>query len=386
MVEHISADELAARMDGDESLALVDTRGAESYEAWHAPGARHFPFGPDAELNEERRREFASLVGDTRPVVTICAKGVSSRHLADALVEAGVVGDEEVFVVEDGMRGWSNVYETTPVRVDEGVEVVQVQRRAKGCLGYLVGDPATAEAAVVDATRQTDVFREVAADTGYDIVRVLDTHVHADHLSGGRTLADELDVPYHLGADARERGVEIEYDPLDRNEVVEVGDIELKALATPGHTTESVSYLVDSTAVLTGDSLFVDSTGRTELEFGERGADEGARLLYDSLHRTLLAEPDAVTVLPGHVDVASDGEWSVADPGDPVAASVGSLRTGLSLLDRDREDFVDYLAEHTPKKPPSYERVVAVNRGVEAVPGEPAATELEMGPNNCAVE
>ncbi|MFC7198687.1 MBL fold metallo-hydrolase [Halospeciosus flavus] len=386
MVEHISADELAARMDREGSFALVDTRGVESYEAWHAPGAHNFPFGPDAELTDERRRAFESIVGDTRPVVTICAKGVSSRHLADALVESGVVADDEVFVVEDGMRGWSNVYETTPVQVDEGVEVVQVQRRAKGCLGYLVGDPATAEAAVVDATRQTDVFREVAADAGYDIVRVLDTHVHADHLSGGRALADELDVPYHLGADARERGVEVEYDPLERNEVVEVGDIDLKALATPGHTTESVSYLVDATAVLTGDSLFVDSTGRTELEFGERGADEGARLLYDSLHRTLLAEPDAVTVLPGHVDVASDGEWGVASPGDPVAGSVGTLRTGLSLLERDREGFVDYFAEHTPEKPPNYERVVAVNRGIEAVPDEPAATELEMGPNNCAIE
>jgi len=101
---------------------------------------------------------------------------------------------------------------------------------------------------------------------------VLDTHVHADHISGSPTLADEVGVPYHLGDAARERGVEYEYDPLPDGDVIEVGDVEIEALHTPGHTSEMMNYLVDGELLLTGDTLFVDSVGRTELQFGEDDA------------------------------------------------------------------------------------------------------------------
>jgi len=163
--------------------------------------------------------------------------------------------------------------------------VRQVQRRAKGCLGYVVGSKEVGEAVVVDATRQTDQFKVAAQDAGLSIARVLDTHVHADHISGSPTLADEVGVPYHLGDAARERGVEYEYDPLPDGDVIEVGDVEIEALHTPGHTSEMMNYLVDGELLLTGDTLFVDSVGRTELQFGEDDASRGAELLYDSRSR-----------------------------------------------------------------------------------------------------
>jgi glyoxylase-like metal-dependent hydrolase (beta-lactamase superfamily II)/rhodanese-related sulfurtransferase len=381
MVEKISPRTLY-EWERTREFALVDTRPAESFESWHVADATNFPFDTDDSLDEERLAAFRRQVDGERPVVTICAKGVSSLHFAEELEATGEYDD--VYAVEEGMEGWSQVYEAVPVDVGADVELLQIQRVAKGCLGYVVGCPETGTAAAVDVTRHVEEFEEAARDAGLEITHVLDTHVHADHVSGGRELAQRLDVPYYLGARAEERDVAYDYEPLDRNDVVEVGNVDVKALYTPGHTSEIVSYLVDDAAVLTGDTVFVDSTGRTELQFGETGAEEGARMQFDSLHKTLLSEPDSVTVLPGHATVHDSGEWEHASPGEPVATTVGHLRTELDVLQLDEDAFVDYIRSHLPEKPPNYETIIAVNRGVRELEDEAEATELELGPNRCS--
>ncbi len=379
MVETITASELRDRIDGDASFALLDTRPEESYEAWHVAGAIQYTYKPDFEFDVDEFRTSTGL-DPGYDVVAICAKGVSSYDIARRLDDAGY---DDVTVVEDGMEGWSEVYDVVEIPTESGVEIVQFQRRAKGCLSYLIADPATETAAVVDPTRHTDRYAALASDRGYSIEYVLDTHVHADHVSGGRELADYVGATYCLGADAVDRGVAYDYRTLKRNEVLGLGDVDVKAVPTPGHTSEIVSYLVDDEAVLTGDTLFVDSVGRTELQFGAGDAATGAQLLYESLHRTLLAEPDSVTVLPGHFAVAADGTTDVT-PGEPVAATVGSVRTDLDLLTADRETFVRRLTESLSEKPPNYETIIEVNAGREAPGDEETATELELGPNNCA--
>jgi glyoxylase-like metal-dependent hydrolase (beta-lactamase superfamily II)/rhodanese-related sulfurtransferase len=374
----ISAERLKDLLDGDEAFTLLDTRPEADFEGWHIPAAERCGFKPDADLDVDLFQSKTGLERDD-PVVVICAKGITSAHLAEELVDAGY---EEVRHVEDGMRAWSAVYDAVDVETSGNVALVQMQRRAKGCLGYLVADPESGAAAAVDVSRHTDEYREVADERGWHIERVLDTHIHADHISGGRKLADELGVPYHLGERVAERDVAFEYDPLARNDVVSVGETDLKALVTPGHTSGAVSYLVDDTAVLTGDTVFVDSVGRTELQFGESDAESGAELLYESLHGTLLAEPDSVAVLPGHADPASDA----FDPGTEVSTTVRHLRTDLALLDKDRESFVAHITDTVPEKPPNYERVIAINRGQDAPDDDEEAIELELGPNRCAAE
>ncbi|MFP4175463.1 MAG: MBL fold metallo-hydrolase, partial [Halobacteriales archaeon] len=296
MVKTVTAEELRDRVDGDRTLSLLDTRPEESYESWHIDGAVQYTYKPDDGFDIDDFQESTGL-GTDDEIVTVCAKGVSSFDIAKRLEDAGY---EDVTVVKDGMEGWSRVYDTVEVPTTEDIEVVQFQRRAKGCLSYLVCDRQTDEAAVVDPTRHIENFVEVASERGYSVEYVFDTHVHADHISGGRELADKVGATYFLGADARDRGVSYDYRELERNEVVPVGEVDIKAVSTPGHTSESVSYLVDDEAVLTGDSLFVSSVGRTELQFGEEDAVTGAELLYESLHGTVLAQPDAVKVLPGH--------------------------------------------------------------------------------------
>ncbi|MYL17819.1 MBL fold metallo-hydrolase [Halorubrum terrestre] len=423
MVETISADEFRDRIDerrrGERSFVIVDTRPEESFAGWRVADAVHYFYKPFHEFDvDDFERETGLSPDDT--VITLCAKGKASDDFAAELDAAGY---DDVTVVADGMRGWSAVYDRTEVSLPDApdaappLDVVQVQRRSKGCLGYLVvggreagtadhvpaaSDGSDRVAVAIDVSRHGDEWIEAAAERDASIATVLDTHVHADHLSGGRALADELGVPYYLPAAAAERDVAYSFEPIDRNETLDVGGIDLKALATPGHTDDGASYLVGDAAVLTGDTLFTDSVGRTELQFSAGGdgngddgevdgaADEGAagaaRRLYDSLHGTLLAEPDGVVVCPGHFAVANDGTTGDVVPGEPVFATVGDARREIDVLDLDAADFVERITRTLPEKPPNYESVIAANRGVESPPDETAAIELELGPNRCAAE
>ncbi|QIO24480.1 MBL fold metallo-hydrolase [Haloarcula sp. JP-L23] len=381
MVKTITAEQLAEKTDANERFTLIDTRPEDSYEAWHVRDAENVPYDPDEGLSEDKLNGVNALDAG-QPVVAICGKGLTSTAFAFELEEYGY---DDVSAVIGGMEEWSKLYETVPIETtSDDLVLRQIQRRAKGCLGYVVGSKEAEEAVVVDATRQTDQFKVAAQDAGLSITRVLDTHVHADHISGSPALADKIGVPYHLGDTASERGVQYEYKPLSDREVIEVGDIEIEALHTPGHTSEMLNYLVDGELLLTGDTLFVDSVGRTELQFGEDDASRGAELLYDSLHETILELPDDTTILPGHLTVTSDGRYENGSPGEPLEARLGDLRNELDFLGLDREAFVERLIEDVPEKPPNYEAVIAINTGKDTVDDENEATELELGPNNCA--
>ncbi|SEW11225.1 MBL fold metallo-hydrolase [Natrinema salifodinae] len=393
MVTTISPERLAELQDeagaqsengdesGDADYVLLDTRPEDSYAAWHIADAVHFPFGPEEDL-DGRLDDLRDTVGDAERVITVCAKGISSGNLASRLESA--TDEYDVATVEGGMKGWSGVYDHAKIDVGAGddLTIVQVQRRAKGCLGYVVGCAATGEAVVVDPTADVDEYKIAAEEVDLEITGVIDTHVHADHVSGGRDLADDLDVPYYLGARAAERGVDLEYTPLERNEVLEVGDRELKAVFAPGHTSEMITLLVDDRALLTADTLHVDSTGRTELEFSEDAGEKGAELLYETLHRTILAEPEDVVVLPGHVTVTADGAFAHGAPGEPIETTIRDARTGIDLLGLEEDEFVERMAD-AGEKPSNYEEIIDLNRGATSEPPE-ERTELELGPNNCS--
>jgi len=378
MYETLRAEQFRDKLDSGEQFTVVDTRGDESFESWRIADSIQYFYKPFHEFDLDDFEAETGL-GPTDSIVTMCAKGKASDSLAAELAEAGY---EDVAVVEDGMEAWSGVYDHVTIEYDD-FSVVQLQRRAKGCLGYVIASDG--EAAVIDATQHIGEFRQAADTLESEIVAVFDTHVHADHISGGRKLAAEVGVTYYLGEGAVDRDVTYEYESLGANEVVSIGGIDIKALETPGHTSEMVSYLIGHEAVLTGDTIFVDSLGRTELQFGDGDAATGADLLYESLHRTLLAEPDSINVLPGHFSVANDGTTSIT-PGEPVDTTIGLLRTGLELLAVDRDAFVSALTARVPEKPPNYEQVIGINSGQETLNDEQEAIELELGPNRCAAE
>jgi glyoxylase-like metal-dependent hydrolase (beta-lactamase superfamily II) len=269
------------------------------------------------------------------------------------------------------MKAWSMAWNVAGVGV-AGTEarIVQVRRTGEGCLSYLIGSEG--EAAVVDAALDPKVYLNLADSRGWKVTRVLDTHVHADHLSRSKTLAEMAGTALYLPEEAP---VYYPHSSVGDGEAIEVGRSRLEALRTPGHTIESTYYLLDGRALFTGDTLFLFSVGRPDLEATPEQAKEKARALYRSLQR-LLNLPSGTLVLPGHTD------GPVPFDGEPISATLAQIRSDVALLQEDEEAFVEKVAGRLSPTPTNHERIVRLNRTGRTP--EEDLTELEAGANRCA--
>ena len=225
--------------------------------------------------------------------------------------------------------------------------------RGLGCASYLIGDEDNAEAAVVDPAYSIEQYVEEAGRRNLRISCVLETHNHADHVSGHGRLALELGARIAIHALAEP---EYPFEPLEDGKTVPVGDVAVRVVHTPGHRPEHCALVVDERVVLTGDSLFVGDAARPDLAVG---AAEGAEGLYHSLRR-LEELPDDVEVYPGHIAGSLCGATLRADPSSTIGAE---RRSNRALRIPELDDFVaDALSKNAPR-PPNMDRIVALNRG-----------------------
>jgi glyoxylase-like metal-dependent hydrolase (beta-lactamase superfamily II) len=356
----IDPGELARRLGTDAEPVVLDVREPDEVAAWAIPGALNVPTGALAARVGELPRD--------RELVVVCASGSRSAAAADFLARAGL----QVANLRGGMTAWGRTYDRVVVE-DAAVRVVQVRRRGKGCLSYVIG--AAGEAFVIDPSIDVDVYRGVAAEHGWRITRVFDTHLHADHLSGARALAARAGASLHLNPDDT---FDFAFEPLHDGDRFRLGaDVELTvaALGTPGHTEGSTIYFVNDRVVLTGDTLFVDGVGRPDL--AER-AEEFSHDLYRSLHERVLNHPDETLVLPGHY-----GEGVRVRPDRPVGATLGELRASLRPLSMDEGAFVEWASSLATERPPGYVEIIKANMGRSDL-GVSALEQLELGPNRCS--
>lgn len=228
-----------------------------------------------------------------------------------------------------------------------------------GCAAYLFGCGGLGKCAVVDPhLHEVDAYIAFAAAKGMRITHVVDTHVHADHRSGGAELARKVGALYCLHESA---DVALPFEPLRDGQEIELGNVRAKVLHTPGHTPESVSIVVtdhrrgtDPWFVLTGDTLFVGAVGRPDLP---RKARENAETLYDTIHAKLLTLPDDVEVYPGHFAGSACGAGMSGKPSSTIAFE----RRWNTLLAKPRAEFVAALIE-VPAKPAEMEQIMRVNQ------------------------
>jgi glyoxylase-like metal-dependent hydrolase (beta-lactamase superfamily II) len=268
------------------------------------------------------------------------------------------------------MRAWSLAWNIAEATIS-GCEVVQVRRTGKGCLSYIV--ESHGEAVVIDASVDADVYVRLLRERGWRLVAAVDTHIHADHLSRSRLLAQVEGVEQWLPAQDRSRHA---FRPVADGDRIRFGSTDLIAWRTPGHTAESTTYVIGGAACFTGDTLFLAGVGRLDLEGGS-GEDTAsrARLLYQSIRR-LLDLPAAALVLPGHVSepVPFDGRL--------LATTVGNIQTTSALTRLDRPEFVEAVLARIPPSPPNHSFIVELNERGE-LPEDPS--DLEAGANRCAV-
>lgn len=243
------------------------------------------------------------------------------------------------------------------------------QRAAENAtLSYFFGCAGMAMAVAVDVVAgDEDWFVTEAAKAGVKIAHVVDTHVHADHFSGGPELARRVGAPYYLHESNKGR-VSFDFAPLTEGQRLEAGNVLVDVLHTPGHTPDSICLLVRDLRrgdvpwfVLTGDTLFVGAVGRPDLAGRER---EMASQLHDTLHRKLLTLPADLEIYPGHQAGSACG---VGLSGKP-ASTIGFEKRFNPMLSMSREDFVQALTAEIPPQPQDMARIVTANlRG--AVPG-----------------
>jgi glyoxylase-like metal-dependent hydrolase (beta-lactamase superfamily II) len=369
----MKAQEVAMKVIRKESLFLLDVRNPSDFEDWkiEGEGVRHLNI-PYFDLIDGVE-EILDQIPMDQEVLVVCAKEGSSVMVAEMLAEHG----RNVAYLKGGMKAWSE--HLVPLKIGslaDGGTLYQFVRIGKGCLSYMA--VSNGEAALFDATRMTEVYLEFAESVDAQIKHVFDTHLHADHISGGRMIAEQTGAVYWLPPeDASE--VVFKYEPLKNGDQVAIGEstIRIDALHSPGHTIGSTSFVIDDRYLLTGDILFIDSIGRPDLA---GLADDWVGDLRETLYGRYTRLSDDLTVLPAHFMIMDE-----LNEDGTVAKKLGELyRENHGLNIADETEFQTLVTENLPPQPNSYQEIRQTNMG-KMNPDTERQREMEIGPNRCAV-
>lgn len=350
-------------------VQIIDIRPTQDYDEWHIAEAENIYVYHDLQRRRPGLLEDFQPESEDTPVVAVCFAGNTSQIAANYLQSRGI----NALSLMGGMNRWSLAWNDAEVPLKNSkAKVIQVRRTGKGCLSYIIGSEG--EAVVIDASVEPEVYLEFANDNFLEIKQVLDTHIHADHLTRSRVLADLAGAQYRLPDQDR---TDFEFTPFNKGDVIEFGSSKIKAIATPGHTYESMSFLLDDEALFTGDTLFKKSIGRPDLKaFDKTEIEDRAAALYDTL-QDLTNLPEETLVLPGHTS------QPVAFTQPAISATIGQAKSEIVLLKLEKEEFVDTILPKIPDTPPNHLQIVNFNE--KGVFPQTDITKLEAGANRCAI-
>ena len=384
---------LLEHLERGDNFFVLDVRNREEFERSRLEGRRPLPAinvpyfemlelgGQDEMLDSVVayiERDLADQLPHDLPILAVCAKGDTSEFVMQGLRHLGYASA----TLQGGMKAWGEHYAARTLVEAPDLAIYQVSRPARGCLSYVVASGG--KAIVIDPLRHLHPYLDLVRDHGLAIEAVIDTHGHADHISGGPALSARTGASYHLHPYDAIHPIDmlpatIPYQFIGDGQMFSIGRHKLEALHIPGHTLGLVALKLGEEYLFTGDSIFIRSIARPDLG----GRAEAWSPLHGRSLRKLLRLPVGITVLPGHFSRLDE-----ADERGRFAASLGDLKKrndGLVVLQRESEEaFERYLLESLPKFIPEYVDIKRVNAGLLA-PTEEAATTLELGKNVCAL-
>jgi glyoxylase-like metal-dependent hydrolase (beta-lactamase superfamily II)/rhodanese-related sulfurtransferase len=388
-----TAEDLLERLQERAKFFVFDVRNRDEFDRFRLEGRGTLPTlnVPYFELLELGGRDdmvdsivagveqtFAQQLPKDVPILAVCAKGETAKFVTQGLRRLGYASA----TLQGGMLGWGQHYATRPVVETADLAIYQVSRPARGCLSYVIASDG--KAIVIDALRHLHPYLDLAREKGLKITAIIDTHGHADHISGGPALAAKSGASYYLHPYDAIHPLDVlpamvSYEYIREGQKFSVGKHELAALHIPGHTLGLVAFRLGDRYLFSGDSIFIRSIARPDL--GGK-ADAWAPLHGRSLRR-LIGLPGGIMLLPGHFSSLDE-----MDEAGLLAASLEDLKKrndGLIALQRENEDgFVRYLLESLPKFIPEYVDIKRVNAGL-LTPTEDDAAALETGKNSCAL-
>lgn len=363
----IDVDTLRIWLEVGRPVTILDVRPMRERAEWSIPESIYIDAYDALKAHNHDALAHIDLPGDI-PVVTVCAAGKTSLIAAELLEAQG----HEAYSLDGGMKAWSLAWNVAEVPVaGNSLHVFQIRRTGKGCLSYLIG--AKDEAMVIDASLDPQVYMDLASKNGWQITRVFDTHIHADHLSRSFRLAQRSGATLSLPVQQR---VSYRFSSIHDGELLTAPALSFLVLHTPGHTMESTCYLLNNHLLFTGDTLFPTGIGRPDLEAGPQQLHERASALYESLKK-LLALPSDTLVLPGHTSKP------VPFDGVPVVATLAEIKDAVGIIHAPRDMFLQQIIARIPPTPPNYHQIVKLNE-MGLLP-ESGVTDLEAGANRCAI-
>ena len=405
MKQIIPAD-LKKKMDNNEDIFILDVRTPQEYESWRLSYDKHeTPKLIPVDSLLAKDSHLIKEIPKDKEIITICAHGIRSMAAANFLNQLGY----NVKSLSGGMAGWNKVYDVAqvPVPSQASFRIWQIRRVSKGCMGYMISSVQDKKAVVIDPSREIyESFVKVAEDNGLLITKVIDTHQHADHVSGVVKLVKSIKTKTNSEIFAYFSSLE-EYSDnentglynikyvRDRDEI-EVGEsVKLRVIHTPGHTKGSMSFFIESSSadkdkneadgdiipyyyyLFTGDTLFVNGIGRPDLRDEAR---DFAGLLYETYHQKIDKFPPNTLILPAHFN----GTSVTLKHATPIYETIESLKKKIRLLSMRKEEFVSLVTETVPPKPMNYKTIISINKKMLPY-DEVEIPDLEAGPNSCSI-
>ena len=366
-MEQITAKELAAK--NDKSMLILDIREPTKFSDWHINNSINIDVYQDIwNGNLGAVKQKLSKLPKNKKIITVCNAGVTSEKASMLLESLGY----DTAVLERGMIGWNILHQAVDVLNENGLLLKQIIRPGKGCLSYLIGSNSKKECFIVDPSQFVGEYIELAKELGFTIKGVIETHVHADHISGAKLLAVTTKTKYYVSG--KDLKAKINFIDLKDNDKIKIGDNEIKIILSPGHTDGSVCLLVNDKALLTGDTLFLDGVGRPDLGRGKEEVEKGAKILYSTLNKLKSLNKNLI-ILPAH--------FTNYDK-IPICEKLNNLLSNNKPLKINSEqEFVNYILDNLPMTPPNYEQIKNINNNLIEMPLQ-QGERLEFGPNRCA--
>jgi glyoxylase-like metal-dependent hydrolase (beta-lactamase superfamily II)/rhodanese-related sulfurtransferase len=382
----ISPKDLKKLIDSEkdkENLFLLDVREPDEFNQWNIEGSKNIPLGKLA------YPESLAVIPKDRKIVTICPHGNRSTIGKYILERYGY----NVSSLEGGLKAWSFSTEiaSSEYFIDDKAEsskirLFQFRRIGKGCISYLLDS--AGQSVIIDPVYPINEYLDKASEIGTKIIKIVDTHQHADHVSAAKSLAEKTGAQYLQSSYESYSKETIGNKHITEGDIILVGNIKLKAIHTPGHTSGSISFLIEGDVsninaydkftklLFTGDTLFIDGVGRPDLR---DKAKEFSENLYDTLYQKIMILPNDTVILPSHFD-------KDVKANEILSTTLGEIKEEGMFLNQHltKDQFIQRLSSKVMATPPNYTKIISINKGEKSYPLS-EIFELEMGPNRCSI-